>query len=148
MIVIYNVKSMNNNTPLFEKRRAVVLVNKLYELAELTVNKRQNINDTADEIVVEFMQQEMNRLLEDALCCNKEINGNGICKVRLDCHLHDWRQKEEMNRVLGEVQERIRESKSTDTTMDLAFEHGKPQRIGYNRGKDEDIEVIESFKKK
>lgn len=37
-------------------RQAMVLVNKLYELAELTVIKRQDINDRADAIVVEFIQ--------------------------------------------------------------------------------------------
>lgn len=35
------------------KRVAMSVVNKLYELAELTVNQRQSLNDKADEIVIE-----------------------------------------------------------------------------------------------
>jgi hypothetical protein len=27
----------------------------------------------------------------DASHCQKTVEGNAICGVRLDCHLHDWR---------------------------------------------------------
>lgn len=39
----------------WEKRQAMILVNRLYELAELTVAKRQSINDKADEITIAFL---------------------------------------------------------------------------------------------
>ena len=28
--------------------------------------------------------------------CQKSIYGNGVCGVKLDCHLHDWRQKDQI----------------------------------------------------
>jgi len=40
----------------FDERRAMILVNKLYELAGLTVNQRQSLNDKADEITIEWLR--------------------------------------------------------------------------------------------
>ncbi len=49
----------------WEERKAMSLVNSLYELAELTVKQRQSINDKADEIVIEFIHSIESSALEE-----------------------------------------------------------------------------------
>jgi hypothetical protein len=46
------------------KRQAMGLVNQLYELAGLTVNQRQSINDKADEIVIDLLRSKFTEYQE------------------------------------------------------------------------------------
>lgn len=57
---------MQSNNHKEDKRRAMSLVNKLYELAELPVSFRQSINDKADEIVIEHVHSERESAAKEA----------------------------------------------------------------------------------
>jgi hypothetical protein len=58
-----------------------------------------NINRTCKIWAMERKTEEVKALLaaayrqgqEDASRCKKNIDGNAICGVLLDCHIHDWR---------------------------------------------------------
>ena len=49
--------------------------------------------------------EELAEKLENALCrCNNPVeNGEALCGVTLDCHLHDWRQKDFIKEVIGKL---------------------------------------------
>lgn len=49
----------------WEKRRAMGVVNTLYELAEVHVAKRQSINDFADEVIVALIREERAQVLKE-----------------------------------------------------------------------------------
>lgn len=45
------------------------------------------------EMVTEEVITEMIVILEKITHCQKPIEGDSICGCKLDCHIHDWRQK-------------------------------------------------------
>jgi hypothetical protein len=48
-------------------------------------------------------------VLKEATTCNKPVeNGKAICGCKLDCHLHDWRQKEQIATALREQRDKIK----------------------------------------
>lgn len=55
----------------------------------------------------EFMKYSLTSMYqkgkEESKYCNKEIHKNGICKVRKDCHLCDWRSQEQWNAAITEA---------------------------------------------
>lgn len=44
---------------------------------------------------------------EETHCQKLVENGKAICNVKLDCHLHDWRQRDEIRSLLQEIVEEI-----------------------------------------
>ena len=47
-----------------------------------------------NEMWTEHDQDFAEKLYEEVSRCLKPFHDGSICQVRLDCHLHDWRQKE------------------------------------------------------
>lgn len=44
---------------------------------------------------------------KQVLECRKTFEDGSICGVKLDCHLHDWRQKEYTNEILSDIKKKI-----------------------------------------
>lgn len=43
--------------------------------------------------------QTLHHQLQKALTCGKELPDGSICGCKLDCHLHDWRQRDEVQKA-------------------------------------------------
>lgn len=37
------------------------------------------------------LEEALYRAFEQVMECQHPVNGNAVCGVKLDCHLHDWR---------------------------------------------------------
>lgn len=66
---------------------------------------------TLDEVrrVLLSQQQKHREELQKALVCGKEFSDGSICGCKLDCHLHDWRQRDELQKARKEERERIKQ---------------------------------------
>ena len=45
---------------------------------------------------VELLTKTLHQELQKALRCGKDMGDGSICGCKLDCHLHDWRQREQI----------------------------------------------------
>ena len=54
------------------------------------------------------MEKETEKEIEKITHCQKDVeHGKAICSVKLDCHLHDWRQHEELEYYKRTLQEEL-----------------------------------------
>lgn len=63
--------------------------------SELVLIEPRRFATEPDEII-SFLTSTIKKVLETAereRYCDKIIDGNAICGVKLDCHLHDWRNR-------------------------------------------------------
>ena len=49
--------------------------------------------------------------------CNKELPDGSICQCKLDCHLHDWRQKQAVVDFIQEEKDRLTREYNLCTDM-------------------------------
>lgn len=51
----------------------------------------------------EALTETLHQQLQKALTCGKDMGDGSICGCKLDCHLHDWRQREEIQKAREEA---------------------------------------------
>lgn len=70
-------------------------------------NYMELVNHHAPDIK-SFIRSLLETELTQALTCNKPLPDGSICRCKLDCHLHDWRQRDQIDQVLTDKVEQIR----------------------------------------
>ena len=75
----------------------------------------------------------------DMYCARPVENGKAICGVKLDCHLHDWRQKDFLSTLVKEM-----EGKRKDTDDEMSYSM-KSNIIGFNAGISAAVEVVKEM---
>lgn len=153
-------------TPLIE--RAVAEFQKLFYVKEssgifskvmdqkLTDWLRSTLTRIAEEARNEAIKQsdEHYKDLVENLRCNKGIpDGSSetmaVCGVKLDCHLHDWRQKEHAQDLLSELKRAVEEMKETSKISHFVGENHVKRTCdicGWNSALDSVLNLIEKKK--
>ena len=49
------------------------------------------------ESEIEFIKTALTEIAQEAVRCGKCVDGDAICGVKKDCHLHDWRNGKQIN---------------------------------------------------
>lgn len=80
------------------------------------------------------------------LTCNKELPDGSICKVSLDCHLHDWRQKEHITATLSDILERVEGLKVSPDKREKNYEPDEVKLTSYNEAITDTISIIKEVK--
>lgn len=91
------------------------------------------------EKVEAFIEHTLQKDREEKQRCGKDMGDGSICRVILDCHLHDWRQKEALLAYQEELVKKIAAQKDNYNCYECGAD-------GYNEGIDAALSLIKDTK--
>ncbi len=86
------LKPYLNDSPQPTNTDVEAIVREFQELTKkTTLHVQENFASLNSDDLADFLRSRLQTLVEHTTHCNKPIDGKAICRVKLDCHLHDWR---------------------------------------------------------
>lgn len=114
--------------------------------SENEVESSVSFSDELNEIE-KLLESEISRAVIKASTCKKVVHDNAICGCKLDCHLHDWRQKDQIKSAVAKEREEIVE-KIEDLMESPNYEHLHSDRALFVNGLQKAREIITTIKNK